>query len=784
MKKITNLLLAASVIAFAASCNKEIEQETPDQTGKVTVLTAHVDNGIKTRTTLDDVNVVWSNSDEITAFNSSSKFNSQSTTVSEGGAIARFTFGEGAQNLIYALYPKDDNAVLNNGTITTTIPTEQDAVANSFANGAALAIAKVTDPDDIHFKNAGGLIAFKINAPNHNIVSMTLSATEAMTGQVAVSINASDVVTTQCSGENYVTVTGSFTSDNFYYAVIAPGTYSNVTITFTDSDNKTATYTKDANLVVERNDHLLIGAFSPEDERWQEEQTDVYYEKVTSSDGLENGQYLIVYEAGPLAFNGGLTTLDAENNGFSVTISDNKIPSSQEIDAKNFTISVNNNSYTIKSASGYYIGNTTNSNGIDTNKSTEYSNTISIDASGNATIISSGGAYLRFNNSANAGMRFRYYKSSSYASQKPIALYKRSSSAPAPVVPEITFTGSDTRTMGIGTKVCNIQNVKLLNKRDNNGITATIDPAVNWIQSVVINGDVTSESGATVTVTASGFNTDIEDRTCNLRLTATGAQERVIAITQTSCAVRAPSDLTATPGNGSFTVTWTADNHVNSYKGFYSTTQLDNPEQGGTRMTIGTGENSTTVNGVVNGTKYYVYVKADELKDESNGKYVIADEWASVEVTPLDPSAERTATILFGNGKNNTVKINSNSATGEDSLGNEWTITTVGTNSFTPNGSWAQIGSGSNPATSITFSTTFDNSVTVKSMSAKFGGYGGTAGDIALKVDDTTIGTGSLNGTNDVIVNSSSTASGTVLTVTVTNISKGVNVYYITVTYY
>ncbi len=142
-----------------------------------------------------------------------------------------------------------------------------------------------------------------------------------------------------------------------------------------------------------------------------------------------------------------------------------------------------------------------------------------------------------------------------------------------------------------------------------------------------------------------------------------------------------------------------------------------------------------------------------------------------------------TGTITFGNGQNGTVSINSASVTGSDNLNNTWTITTEGTTSFTPNADYSQVGSSKKPATSITLTTTLPKSVTITAFSAKFGGFGDTAGSISLKVGDTEVGTGSLNGTNDVTVNSTPNAAGTVLTVTVTGIAKGVKVYNVSYTY-
>ena len=150
--------------------------------------------------------------------------------------------------------------------------------------------------------------------------------------------------------------------------------------------------------------------------------TDGKYVKVTSTDALTSGQYLIVYEDGNVAFDGGLETLDAASNTISVTIANNEIAVTNATAAAEFTIDVT--AGTIKSASGYYIGRTGDSNGMNSSLTEAYTNTLSIDADGNAVIVSSEGAYLRYN--ANSGQyRFRYFKSSSYTGQKAIQLYKK-----------------------------------------------------------------------------------------------------------------------------------------------------------------------------------------------------------------------------------------------------------------------------------------------------------------------------------------------------------------------
>ena len=153
----------------------------------------------------------------------------------------------------------------------------------------------------------------------------------------------------------------------------------------------------------------------------------------------------------------------------------------------------------------------------------------------------------------------------------------------------------------------------------------------------------------------------------------------------------------------------------------------------------------------------------------------------TISATTVEQVVPTGGIITFGSGEGST-NINKATVTGNDSKGNTWTITTEGTNSFTPNANYAQVGSGNNPATSITFTTTLPASSVVSAFEAKFGGFNGTAGNITLMVDNNNVGTGSLNGTSDVIVSSNTTATGTVLTVTVTNIAKGVKCYYISYT--
>lgn len=148
---------------------------------------------------------------------------------------------------------------------------------------------------------------------------------------------------------------------------------------------------------------------------------DAEYIKVTSIPSNWEGEYLIVCEDTNVAFDGSLTSLDGVGNKVDVTITDGKIAYSPDLDNRDFTIeSISSSEYSIKSSSGYYIGQTSNANGLASNTSTKYENTLSVDSSGNASIKVSSGPTLKYN-SASDQMRFRYYKSG----QKAIQLYKK-----------------------------------------------------------------------------------------------------------------------------------------------------------------------------------------------------------------------------------------------------------------------------------------------------------------------------------------------------------------------
>ena len=147
-----------------------------------------------------------------------------------------------------------------------------------------------------------------------------------------------------------------------------------------------------------------------------------YYSKHTSIDGME-GDFLIVCEEKGVAFDGSLSSLDNVNNYVSVIVADNMIENTETLENSCFTISSTENGYSVRSKSGFYIGNKSDGNDLVCDPEIVYDNDISFEENGDAKIVSFD-SHLRFNAASNQ-MRFRYYKSSTYENQKSIQLYKK-----------------------------------------------------------------------------------------------------------------------------------------------------------------------------------------------------------------------------------------------------------------------------------------------------------------------------------------------------------------------
>ena len=145
---------------------------------------------------------------------------------------------------------------------------------------------------------------------------------------------------------------------------------------------------------------------------------DIKYTKITSSNDLTDGTYIIVYEDGTNAYV--FSGVDAANGYTAATISNNSITSDSAF-AGEVTIATMNGGYSLSVSKGYMSG-TSGNNKLNFG-TTASANTITFESDGSATITSNTSVF-RFNSSKD-NLRFRYFKAATYTGQKAVCLYKK-----------------------------------------------------------------------------------------------------------------------------------------------------------------------------------------------------------------------------------------------------------------------------------------------------------------------------------------------------------------------
>lgn len=270
MKKYLSISMLAIAAMVAFSCEVEIEPTVKEKAFEPKVISAYTDDDVRpdTKTSLSGVSILWADTDNIKGYDGSSIHTSTSTAVTNGGKKASFTFSTVSveDDLLYIAYPAENVTDIDANYASATIPSTQIATAGSFANGANIAVAngKTTDPV---FKNVGGLLSFIIN--NDDIVSVTLSANEELTGSSIISLaNADFAESVIDEGKKFVTVSGTIANGSTYYAVVYPGTYTGLKIEVRNSAGDIATYENPNALTVDRNSNLFIAELTIPAGKW------------------------------------------------------------------------------------------------------------------------------------------------------------------------------------------------------------------------------------------------------------------------------------------------------------------------------------------------------------------------------------------------------------------------------------------------------------------------------------------------------------------------------------
>lgn len=250
------LILNAALAAFAAlsSCQTNVTVESPLVEAPEIVASLETGIGSKSMISVDGEGVgtiYWTPSDDINVFygTTSTKYTSRNT---ENALTAVFRTNdiigstESASDNIWGLYPYDEDAVCDGTAVTTTIPSTQYGVPDTFDDDLFPTLAH-SETNALKFYNVCGGIKFSLSRNDITQITFRGNNSENLAGSVSLTFTNNLPAASVLSGEKEITLlpkTGStFASSTNYYLVLLPTTLSSgFTMTFMTSDGSTGTF--------------------------------------------------------------------------------------------------------------------------------------------------------------------------------------------------------------------------------------------------------------------------------------------------------------------------------------------------------------------------------------------------------------------------------------------------------------------------------------------------------------------------------------------------------------
>ena len=254
--KTRRIITMLAVAAAAMACN-QAEIDSPSAL-KSNQFTASVPS---TKVSMNaDFSLYWEEGDLVSVF---APDGSNNLFTSDAQTGAKSTVLHGGEEFVvdpaqtyYAIYPYSADNSIDDGVITTTIPTVQSPVKGAFPVNFAVAVSQAKN---LSFKNLCGLIGFNIT--QEDIVSVTIKAKgeqEYLTGKVAV--NCANASYTVVDGLTEVTlVTKDKFAEGTYYVAVLPQTFTGMTVTMFKADGSVASVTNTAGFTLDRSSRVETG---------------------------------------------------------------------------------------------------------------------------------------------------------------------------------------------------------------------------------------------------------------------------------------------------------------------------------------------------------------------------------------------------------------------------------------------------------------------------------------------------------------------------------------------
>lgn len=356
MKKLFSLVSIAAAIWAAAGCSqmeKDIPTAPVEEEDEILISKSFQAGVSETRTTLDGVTVLFSEGESISiwdgAGNREYKADEAGSSVSFSGEVSA------SATEFYALSPYSASTVFSKSgstvTAKTALPSTQEAVPGTFADGVNISAAKSDSDDSFSLDNVLSVAKITLSSANlggHEIASIALSSTYPLSGDVVVTYGETATAAAGTETVNSVTLShsdGSALADGTYYMTLLPNAGGQITLKFTATDGYTATKTATLKSAFEAGSIKNLG--SVKGLAW--EAPKYYFMPVTE---MREGTYLIVVNnsnkleaAKPVTSNYGYLQTDDVTN---LKNSDGLIVMDNLNDA--FVFSSTNQGYTIRQA--------------------------------------------------------------------------------------------------------------------------------------------------------------------------------------------------------------------------------------------------------------------------------------------------------------------------------------------------------------------------------------------------------------------------------------------------
>lgn len=245
MKRFYAYLVAAFALTAVSCSTDAIEEVTPAepvQTGTVEMTFSASNDETRTLLDYDNRQTLWTDGDTISILDDQGG-NNEFTIKEHDGVSAIFTgkVNEGATKFV-AVYPYNAAYSWDGTTISgVEIPAAQTCTAGSFPEESNITVAVADENYSLAFKNVCSILKFTVPEFTQTITEITISANNALAGTVNVTADGEDPVHELVSGENTVTLTGTFEAGKSYFCAVIPGEQNNLEVRFNGYLSKSAT---------------------------------------------------------------------------------------------------------------------------------------------------------------------------------------------------------------------------------------------------------------------------------------------------------------------------------------------------------------------------------------------------------------------------------------------------------------------------------------------------------------------------------------------------------------